>query len=341
VSLGLAFARILPYPVVTRAKRRPEAVGHRTETTLADFNFRAGGAVLTVLATLLFGVLAPAARAQSIMAVVNGDAITSEDVAERAKVLKLLSQPSTPDAALESMIKSRVIASEINKFGINVKPNEFGPTINFFAEKAHVTPEVLGQRLAMAQQSNQVNKKHLENFFAIHQAFAIYARARNRAVEVSEADLNAEIARDPKLARQQTYILRQIVIAVQPPNDPGALQAAAKKMEALRNQFKSCEEGVKLARLNPDIIVRDEISRTTGAIGDALATALDKMTVGTLSPPSRDQLGLASIALCSRKPAAQDAMREIAQGRVIARYIERDSDKLYQDIRANAVVQKR
>ena len=275
-----------------------------------------------------------AARAQSIVATVNGEPVTTLDIAEREKLLRALGQPASPSAALESMVKSRIEAGEVNKYGIKVSASELGPAVQYYAERAHVTPEAFSARL----QNSHVEKKHMENFFSIHTAFNIYARARNRAVEVSQTDIDAEISHDKKLAQQQTYVIRQILITVSPESGAAGLQQAAKQMETLRARFTDCETGAKLESEFPNLVVREPITRSTLQLGDQLPGVLDKLQVGHLTQPSRDSTGIVALALCSRTPAKSDTIREAASQRIMARNIQRDADKLYQDLRATAVI---
>jgi peptidyl-prolyl cis-trans isomerase SurA len=295
-----------------------------------------------IVATLAALALAPAAgllacgpvRAQSIVATVNGDPITTFDIAEREKLLSVLGQPSSPSAALESMIKSRLEAGEINKFGIKISAGEFGPAVQYYAERAHVTSEAMAARL----QNSHVDKKHLENFFSIQTGFNMYARARNRAVEVSQSDIDAEIARDKKLSNQQTYVIRQVLIAVPAETGGAGLQQAAKQMESLHARFTDCETGAKLVAEYPNLVVRDPVTRTSSQLGDQLTGLLDKMPVGHLTPASRDPSGIAALALCSRSASKSDATREAAQNRILARKIQLEADKLYEEIRSHAAI---
>jgi peptidyl-prolyl cis-trans isomerase SurA len=287
------------------------------------------------LALLGLMMLVPgAARAQSIVATVNGDPITSTDVAERAKLLSALGQSS--QSALDSLIKSRLEAGEINKFGIRLSSSELAPAITYYAEKAHVTSDVLSARLA----HSGVDKKHLENFLTIHQAFNMYARARNRAVEVSESDVQAELARDPKLAHQQTFILRQVLVTTPASAGNAGLEQAAKEMQTLHTRFTDCESGMKLTSEFPNMVVRDPVTRNTSQLGDQFAAVLEKLPLGHLTPPSRDSSGILAIALCSRTPARDDAVKDAARERVMARKINDSAEKLYQELRANAVIVK-
>ncbi len=278
-----------------------------------------------------------AARAQSIVATINGDPVTTVDLAERQKILHALGAAADAPTPLESLVRSRVMAGEVNKFGIKVKPEELGPTYYALAEKAHVTPQAMQQRLA----ASGANKQHLENFLEIIQAFAIYARARNRAVEVSEAQIQAEINRDPKLKNEMSYTIRQIALGVPPESGVAGLQAGAKQMDSLRARFTSCESGVKIANETPNVVVRDAMTRTSSQLGDQLSGLLDKTAVGHLTPTSRDAGGLVALALCAREHAHVESAREVAQQRIMAKAIQADAEKLYKELRATAIIVKK
>ena len=292
--------------------------------------------VALALLTLAAVATAPTAHAQAIVASINGDPVTTHDVAERAKLLGAIGEPSSSSAALESLIESRLKASEINKYQIRVSSSDLGPTLNYYAEKAHMPVEKMMQRI----QAAHVDPKHVENFFAIHQAFDLYARARNRAVEVSREDVDAEIARDKSLSREKTYTLRQVVVIVPPSAGMAGLQAASKKLESLRGQFTDCDSGARIAAQAGQFVVRDPITRTSSQLGDQLVALLDKTPVGHLTPPSRDSTGLTALAVCSRKEADTDAVRDLAQQKVMQRIVKKQAQELYADLRAHAVIVK-
>jgi peptidyl-prolyl cis-trans isomerase SurA len=291
-----------------------------------------GGAML---ALALFGPVS--ARAQSIVATVNGDPVTTQDIDQRAKILRALGLPSSGPDVLESLVKSRVQAGEVNKYGIRVKADELGTTYYYFAERAHTTPQAIQQKLA----HSGADAKHVENFLEIHQAFTIYARARNRAVEVSEKQIDAEIAHDPKLANEASYTIRQVVVTIPPPAGVADLQQAAKEMEGLRARFTDCESGLKIASAMTNVLVREPVTRTTSVLGEQLVGLLDKTPVGHLTGPSRDSTGLVALALCAKTKAKGDTAREQASQRILARMIAEDAEKLYKELRATAVVVKK
>lgn len=294
---------------------------------------------LIALALLGFLAVLPVAgaRAQAIVGTVNGDPITTLDLAEREKLLRAIGQPSSSSAALDSMIETRVKAGEVNKYGIHVSGSELGPTLNYYAEKGHMTLPVMSQRI----QAAHVDQKHVENFFSIQQAFDLYARARNRAIEVSKADLDAELASDKKLANEKSYTLRQVVLILSNTASPAAIGEAAKKMEGLRARFTDCDSGMKIANASGEFVVREPITRTSSQLGEQLTELLDKTPPGHLTPPSRDSTGLVAIAVCSRKAADSDTAKDLAQQKIMQRIIKAQAQKLYEEMRGRAVVVKK
>lgn len=83
------------------------------------------------------------ARAQVIVATVNGDPITDIDLEERAKLLRVLHQPATRDAALESMIEDQLKLDETGKFKLKASDSEIGQEISKVAGQMKMSPEAL------------------------------------------------------------------------------------------------------------------------------------------------------------------------------------------------------
>jgi peptidyl-prolyl cis-trans isomerase SurA len=88
------------------------------------------------------------------------------------------------------------------------------------------------------------------------------------------------------------------------------------------------------------MVVRDPVTRNSSQLGEQFVAVLEKLPVGHLTPPSRDASGILSIALCSRTAAREDAVKDAARERILARKINDDAEKLYQELRANAVIVK-
>lgn len=295
---------------------------------------------LLALTIGLLGLALPgaSAQAQSLVATVNGAPITNIDLAEREKLLRAIGLPSSPDAAMESVIKEKIEATEAAKYGIKAGASDVGPVLQSIADRVHMTPEALTARI----QSAHIDGEHLKNYLSATESFYIYAHALNRAVEASESEIRDEMARQKSQGKAQTsYTIRQVIVTVSPSEGAAGLQAAAKTLEGLRARFTDCTSGEKIAIAIPNVVVREPITRMSSQIGEPLKNLLDKTPVGHLTAPSRDTTGIVSLALCEKttdtnSQAAKDAVAQ----RIVARRVEEDAEKLYKDLRKSAVIVK-
>ncbi len=289
-------------------------------------------------AALLTALLASApALAQAVVATINSDPVTSFDLSEREKLLRVLHMPASPAAALDSLIKERLQAHELDKFGIKIKDSEIGPTVTRYAERAHIRPEVLEQQIKAAH----VDEGNFKAMMVAEQGFLIYAHARNRGLEISEEEIRAELAKERQKKKPMQYVLRQIIIAVPSGAGVAGLEGAVKEMTALHARFTDCVSGAKIAEQTPNAIVREQITRSSAQLPDQLRELFDKTPEGHLTPPSRDQSGIAALAVCSKSAAKDDtAEREAISSRLLSARIEKDAEALYQELRARAVIVK-
>ena len=295
---------------------------------------------LLALTIGLLGLALPgaSAQAQSLVATVNGDPITNIDIAEREKLLRAIGLPSSADAAMESVIKEKIEAREAAKYGIKAGASDVGPVLQSIADRVHLSQEALMARI----QAAHIDNDHLKNYLSATESFFIYARALNRAVEASEEEVREELARQKSQGKSQTsYTIRQVIVTVSPSEGMAGVQAGAKTLEGLRARFTDCASGEKMAIAIPNVVVREPITRTSSQLGEPLKNLLDKTPVGHLTAPSRDATGIVSLALCEKSTDTNSqAVKDAISQRIIARHIEQDSEKLYKDLRKNAVIVK-
>ena len=203
--------------------------------------FRVGATLFAAMA------LAPcAARAQAIVVSVNGDPVTSVDIEQRMKLLKALHKPATRDAAIESMVQTRLKAREATRFGISIKDEEVAEELQILGKKMKVSAQQLatdiGHAGVMQSQANTYLKAEL--------GYSILIRALNKGVEASEIQVRQELAKEKsgKGGGLVNYTIRQVVFTVDPSETQAALAARAKEAEALRGRFTSCDSGIPYAR---------------------------------------------------------------------------------------------
>ncbi len=279
----------------------------------------------------------PAASAQSLIATVNDSPITNYDLEQRVRLLRVLREPASPAAALESIIEDRIKATETRKYGINPSVQDAGQELARIAARKKIPPQSLGQAL----QSARVDTQHWQDHGRAQIGWRGYVSALNKGVNVSETEVRAELARRGS-KRSQDYNLRPIVFVVPRSASSGEAEGRAREAANFRTRFTNCESGLQFARALRDVAIRAPITRSLSALPDAMADTIEKTPVGRLTPPQRTADGYEMIAVCGAGGTGTDssAAQEIRQ-ELLAKKLEGVAEKLYQPLRKRAIIVKR
>lgn len=296
-------------------------------------------AAFAVFALFAVAPLAPTpARAQAIAVSVNGDPITTVDLEQRMKLLRALHRPASRDAAIESMISSRLKEHEASRFGVNIKDDEASEELQTLAKKMKTSASQVSQDIGRAG----VSPQHALTFLKGELAYSVLIRALNRGVEASEVAVREELAKEKsKGGGVVSYTIRQVVFTVNPSDGPQALAASAKEAEALRAKFTSCDSGIPYAKTLPGVAVRSKLTRSSTQLSDGIKELLDKTPIGHLTPPSRSPNGLELVALCDRSADRNDdELRKTISERLLAEHFAAETEAKYKEMRAEAVIKK-
>jgi peptidyl-prolyl cis-trans isomerase SurA len=278
----------------------------------------------------------PSASAQTIVSSINGDPITDFDIAVRIKMLKVLREPATREAAIESLYTDRLEIREAAKFGVRPGDAEASQEIVERAQEMKVAPEAL---VAALQQAG-VGADHFKAHFAAEYAFTGLVHAMNKGVEASEAQVRAELAKQGgKAASGPEYTVRQVIFTVPNHATVAMLNERAQEAEQLRARFVDCESGTALARETRDVTVRDPVKRSAVELNEGLRQLLEKTPVGRLTPPQRSLSGLELLAVCSKDTAKDSsAARAAIAQKILAAHIAADKRRRLKELRARAVI---
>lgn len=277
------------------------------------------------------------ARAQVIIATVNGDPITDIDVEARMKLLRVLRQPATHDAALESMIDDQLKLDETAEFKIKASDSEIGQQIGKDAAELKIAPQALLEEL----QSSGILDSNLKEYFAAEYQFLLLVQAYNKGVEASETQVRAELAKDGgKAAAGTDYKIRQIIFAVFSSTATAAdIEGKMKAAQQLRTRFTDCDSGIPLAQGMDDVAVKEPLTRNSLQLSDTVKDLLDKTPVGHLTPPERTADGIEMIAVCGKGVSDDDsALRDAISQRLLQAEIEADAAKRLKEMRSEAIV---
>lgn len=292
---------------------------------------------LALVTTVMLAASGAPARAQSLVATVNDSPITNYDLEQRIRLLRVLREPATPAAALESLVEDRIKAQEIRKYGISPSVQDATQEIARIASERKIPTNTLGPAL----QAARVDTQHWQDHGKAQIGWRGYVSAINKGVGVSESEVRAELQRRGA-AKSQEYTLRPIVFVVPRTAGGGEADARAREAANLRTRFTSCESGIQFARALRDVAVRPPITRTPSSLPESLAATIEKTPVGQLTPPSRTSEGIEMLAVCGKGGAGTDgsAAQEVRQ-ELLAKKLLIVGDKLYAPVRKRAIIVKR
>jgi peptidyl-prolyl cis-trans isomerase SurA len=263
------------------------------------------GAMLAIAAVL--AVHSPL-HAQQVVALVNGQPITSLDIEQRTKFMQMSSNKAPPprQEVLDGLIDEILEIREAKNFSIDVPDSEVEKSYTGVATRLGVDNQKLTEMLTKGGASANTLKQRLR----AELAWASLVRGRFKAsLEIPDSDVEAELQlhkTDEKNDVGYEYLLRPVVLVVPPGSGDTAYDARKRDAEALQARFQDCNTGVPFARALREVAVRDQVTKFSADLPQELRNILDNMDIGHLTPPEQTSEGIQMFALCSRKETTSD-----------------------------------
>jgi peptidyl-prolyl cis-trans isomerase SurA len=272
-----------------------------TSRTRPRIAARLAAATAVLIAALL--VPGPAA-AQFIVAVVNGQPITTVDVDQRIR-LHQVSTRRTPSRqeVIEELINEKIKLQQAARQEVVASDEEVDRIFAQIARGSGRSLADFAQTLAQAGVDVSRLKTRIRSETSWRQVLQ-----RHRPVLVRDADIVAALTargQNPQITAIQ-YTLRQFVFVV-PRGSPNALRISrTREAEAFRRSFSSCQEGIALARQHREVVVKDPVVRLSTELPTPLRELLERTQVNALTPPEPVPGGIEVVAVCDRKQTIAD-----------------------------------
>lgn len=308
------------------------------ETTLETCRRRLAVSALTAVLTI---AAAPFASAQQVVAIVNGDPITSMDVEQRAKFIQLSTHKAAPrQEVLNELVNEILKVKEAKRFSITISDSEVESAYANMASRTGATAEQFNRMFAQAG----INPATLKARLRADLAWGHLVRGRfQSSLQVGEKDiLNALETRKKDDGVGYEYKLRPILFIVTKNSANTSVEARRREADALRGRFQSCEQGIPIARTLRDVAVRSTISRASADLPDQLRDVLEKTPVGRLTPPEVTRQGIELFALCDKKETKIDTpgRRQVQNEMFNERFDER-AKRYLEQVRRSAMIEYR
>jgi peptidyl-prolyl cis-trans isomerase SurA len=297
-----------------------------------------------VLAAILVAVAAASpARAQNVVVMVNGDPITALDIEQRTKFIHLSTQKTpTRDAVLNELIDEKLKVKEAKRWGIEVPDSEVDSTYASMGSRMRLTADQLTQSLAKSGVTPQTLKTRIRADLA----WQSLVRGRYReSLQLADPDINKALETSKAEDTDTTsydYVLRPILLLVPPGSSDAIFESRKKDAEGLRARFKSCEEGLGLARGVRDVAIRDRVIRSSGDLSPELRKVLDSVPLGQLTAPEVTRLGVEMFALCAKQESKSDTPgKRKARESVYTKKFEQTSKRYLNQLRRAAMIERK
>jgi peptidyl-prolyl cis-trans isomerase SurA len=292
-----------------------------------------------LLALLIFMALALPAQAQSIVVLVNGQAITDYDVVQRQKLLSL-GKGSTRQVAIEELIDERLKLQEAKKLNVPVNDQQVNAAFAQIAQRSKLSPEEFTRALG----SRGVEAKALQDRLRAELAWQGVVRAKARtAMNVREEDVIEAIkkkGKDPDTIKSYEYSVMQAMVFV--PKGSTATADQRRKAEAFRNSVKGCDTAKQKAQTFTDAAVRDPVRRSGNEISAALAELFEKTPIGGATPIQASDSGFEFMIVCEKNQiSGTDGAKAQMRNELMLKEVAQASDRILRELRQKANIDYR
>ncbi|MBN9027840.1 MAG: SurA N-terminal domain-containing protein [Rhizobiales bacterium] len=208
----------------------------------------------------------------AVRATVNDQAITSYDVSQRIKLMKLFHQPSGDKAVLDDMIDETLLDQVAKRRGMSVPDSAVEERFNGIAKQVKLPPA----QFAKALSSQGVQADTLRKFLRAQMMSGMVIKARARSIKVSEADVQAQIEKqgiNTENATIKEFKLQQIVFVVPKGSSPGFVGQRQREAEAFRKRFAGCDGSLAQAKAMKGVVVLNMGRRDSAQVQGPPASA--------------------------------------------------------------------
>lgn len=320
------------------------------------FGWRQKTLLSVILVALFAARVALAAETIGVVAVVNGEAITTQQLKERSAQLarqvatqnRNVPPQQITEEALRSLILERIQLQAAKRLGVTVSDAEVDDAIASIAARNRMSQEEMKAALAKDGISWGRFRDEIRRQIVLQR---LQARVTQGADTVSDAELDHFIAAYPDLKRRfaeeaasvvQTHV-RHILLKT------GATlsdEEARARLVALKERVMRGESFAELARLHSE----DGSATNGGDLGWVLPgdfvpefeTVMNRLQPGELSDPVKSRFGWHLIQVLARRPLTEDpeAFRNYARNQLRERKRQQAYEAFVQSLEAEAVVER-
>jgi peptidyl-prolyl cis-trans isomerase SurA len=342
----------------TRSLAGSGTVGHLESHPVRHRGENRGTALRTGLARtwlllgaviVAFAAVAPA-KAQVVL-IVNGDPITALDIEQRAKLVQLtLHKTVSRQELIDDLIDDKIKISVGRRFHLDITADDVDKSFVDMGGRMHLTRQGFEQVLTQNGIDPSTMKDHIKA--EISWATVVQGKFQSRlhvndkdVLQAMEGSKDAKPGEDGQKANPENpkgyeYVLRPILFVIGRGAAADVKEARKKEAEALRARFENCEAGIPTARTLRDVVVREQIVRSSDDLQGPIRQILDGVPVGHLTAPEVTSRGVELFALCAKREAKlESAAKNEVKNKLFSEKFETQGKRFLQELRKAAMIE--
>jgi peptidyl-prolyl cis-trans isomerase SurA len=287
---------------------------------------------------------------EAIAVIVNQDAITRSDIEGRMLLIALSTgmkpspelaqrlRPQITDMLIEEAIKNQ----EAKRLNIKVAPEEIEAGFAQIAAQNNIPPEEFKKMVASSGIPLSTMRDQIEAQLAWGKVVQRQVRPK---IDVSDADIDAELAQLQKSIGLNQYRVAQIFLPLEGAKSEAQLQQfAGQLVSELRKQPEAFPKVAQQFSQSASAQQGGDMGwLTQGQIPEELEQALSQLTINQISDPLKIQNAYQILLLKEKRQVDQTALpsREQILEKIGLGRLDRAQRRYYLDLRSSAYIEKR
>lgn len=300
---------------------------------------------MKILISLMFGLMIvvgsaasqPAVAQTTIKIIVNGLPITSYDINQRVRLLRISGGTANNTNAQRELIDEAVQVVEARRRGISVPESQVD---NAYASIARGINMSVAQ-LTSALSSEGIAAASLKNRIRAQIAWSLLLQQRLAREAVRNDDIVAALFADGNQAALTTteFVLQQIIFVVPNGASSGVSQQRRREAENYRLRYSGCATAIQQASALRDVVVRDIGRRTISELTGQQGAAVQDTDVGDATRPFQTDNGFELIGVCEKRDVQSTAdARAAVENRLTLAKGQEVGQEYLAELRAAAII---
>lgn len=285
----------------------------------------------------------PAVGQTSIKVIVNDAAITSYDIDNRYRFLRLTSRGgASRQQAIDQLIDEQLKSQEAKRRNVNISESEVDGAYANIASRAKLSPS----KLTAALRQQGINPETLKNRIRADLAWNRIVRADARgALNVTEQDVLDALGKEAEDGAKETeiaeYKIQEIIFVIPAKSSKGYADQRRREAEGFRGRFQGCDSSTELAKGLRDVVVRPTVRRNEQQL-QGYADMIKETPIGKTTRPQKITEGYQLLAVCSKKSirgTSQESTK--VRNELLNEQGQRFARQKLRDLRSGAMIEYR